>query len=50
MSTISYDPITAQSPPPGEVSFLMMSWQNDMAHFESELDTPEEANKMQFLG
>ncbi|PMD57437.1 uncharacterized protein K444DRAFT_632532 [Hyaloscypha bicolor E] len=48
MSTISYDPITAQSPPPGEVSFLMMSWQNDMAHFESELDTLEEASKMQF--
>jgi hypothetical protein len=48
MSTISYDPITAQSPPPGEVSSLMMSWQNDMAHFESELDTLEEVNRLQF--
>jgi hypothetical protein len=50
MSTISYDPITAQSPPPGEVTSHMMSWQNDMAHFESELDSLEEANKMHFSG
>jgi hypothetical protein len=50
MSTISYDPNTAQSQPPGEVSSLMVSWQNDMAHFESELDTLEETNKMQFSG
>jgi len=48
MSTISYDLITAQSPSPGEVSSLMMSWQNNMAHFESELDTLEEANKCDF--
>jgi hypothetical protein len=50
MATISYDPITAQSPPPGEVSSLMMSWQNDMAHFESELNRLEQENRLQFTG
>jgi len=50
MATISYDPITAQSPPPGEVTSLMVSWQNDMAHFESELDSLEEAHKLILSG
>lgn len=46
MSTISYDSITAQSPPPGEVSSLMISWQNDMAHFESELNSLEQEHRL----
>jgi len=50
MSTISYDPINAQSPPPGEVSSLMISWQNDMAHFESELNSLEQEHRLHLSG
>jgi hypothetical protein len=42
--------MNAQSPPPGEVSAFMMSWQNDMAHFESELDRLEQEDRLQFSG
>lgn len=50
MCSISYDCMSPQTPPPGEPSSFMMSWQNDMAAFESELDILEQENGPQFSG
>jgi hypothetical protein len=50
MGSISHDSTSSQSPPPGEPSSFMMSWQNDMAVFESALDKKEKELGPQFSG
>ena len=50
MSSISYDSIIAQSPPPGEPSSFKMAWENDMAVFESGLNKLVEENGTQSSG